>query len=199
MRRSKINNMVDKQMRRWNKQKESKAISDTREPEEMPMHSIVTISRQLGAGGKYIAEEVAKKLGFKIYDKKIVEEIADKAQMRKSQVETLDERGRHFVEECYRALMLDSHFLTTSTYFKHLSEVVLTVAQHGDAVIVGRGAHFILGGKTGVRVRIISSMRTRIGRLMKEFNIDEAKAAKMIKKNDTEKGSFVNVHFGENI
>ncbi len=200
MKRNKISHLVDKQMNRWNREKkESHVISDTLEPAEMPMHSIVTVSRQMGSGGEYIAQEVAKKLGFKIYDKKLVDEIADMSHMRKSQVESLDERSRHFVEECYRAIMLDSHFLTGSTYFKHLSEVVLSVAQHGNAVIVGRGAHFILGEKSGVRVRIISSTKTRIRRIMEELNIDENKAARLIKKNDMEKGSFVNMHFGENI
>ena len=200
MKLNKFSRLVDKNLKRWDRAvKEQTTIADSREPEEMPMHSIVTISRQLGSGGEYIAQEVAKKLGFKIYDKKLVDEIADKAQMRKSQVESLDERSRFFVEECYRALMMDSHFLTSSTYFKHLSEVVLSVAQHGNAVIVGRGAHFILGGKTGLRVRIISSTNTRILRVMEEFSLDVDQAARFLKKNDMEKGSFINMHFGQNI
>ena len=198
MKHSRVSRMVDRQFKMWSRQKK-RVITDTREPEEMPMHSIVTISRQLGSGGEYIAHQVAKKLGFKIYDKKIVDEIANKSQMLKSQVESLDERSKHFIEECYRALMMDSHFLTSSTYFKHLSEVVLAVAQHGKAVIVGRGAHFILGEKTGLRVRIISSDKNRIKRVMKKEKVDKNRAIKLIKKNDAEKGSFINLHFGQNI
>ncbi|MCD4782700.1 MAG: cytidylate kinase-like family protein [Candidatus Eremiobacteraeota bacterium] len=198
MKRSRVSRMVDKQFRMWNRKKE-RVVTDTREPAEMPMHSIVAISRQLGSGGEYIAHHVAKKLGFKIYDKKIVEEISNKSQMRKSQVESLDERSKHFIEECYRALMMDSHFLTSSNYFKHLSEVVLTIAQHGKAVIVGRGSHFILGEKTGLRVRIISSDKNRIRRVMKKEKVDKNKAIKLIRKNDVEKGSFIDLHFGQNI
>lgn len=198
MRRN-ISNLVNKQIQRWKRNKQTqKVVADTREPAEMPMHSIVTISRQWGSGGEVIAQKVARMLGFKVYDKKIVDEIANKSQMRKTQVESLDERSKHFIEECYRALMLESHFLTSSNYFKHLSEVVLSVAQHGKAVIVGRGAHFILGKKTGLRVRIFASKDTRVERIMKMENVNQRQAIKLIEKNDAEKAAFINMHFGEN-
>ncbi|WP_442766285.1 cytidylate kinase family protein, partial [Mitsuokella multacida] len=47
--------------------------------EEMKMekHTLITISRQFGSGGREVAEILAKKLGVRRYDKKIVEMAAD--------------------------------------------------------------------------------------------------------------------------
>lgn len=200
MNRMKISNMLNGQFKKWNShKKKKKVITDTLEPAEMPMHSIVTLSRQMGSGGEFIGYQTAKKLGFKHYDKKLVDEIANKAQMRKTQVESLDERSRNFIEECYRAIMMDSHFLTSSSYFKHLSEVVLSIAQHGKAVIVGRGANFVLGDKTGLRVRIVSSLQKRIKRVVKKRGISEKKALEIIKRDDSQKKQFIQTHFGQDI
>lgn len=40
---------------------------------------IITISREFGSGGRFIGEEVAKKLGIAYYDKNIINEIAEKS------------------------------------------------------------------------------------------------------------------------
>ena len=41
-------------------------------------NKIITISREFGSGGRFIGEEVAKKLGMKYYDKDIISQIAEK-------------------------------------------------------------------------------------------------------------------------
>ena len=40
---------------------------------------IITISREFGSGGRFIGEEVAKKLGIAYYDKNIISQIAEKS------------------------------------------------------------------------------------------------------------------------
>ena len=40
---------------------------------------IITISREFGSCGRFIGEEVAKKLGIAYYDKNIINEIAEKS------------------------------------------------------------------------------------------------------------------------
>ena len=40
---------------------------------------IITISREFGSGGRFIGEEVAKKLGIAYYDKNLINEIAEKS------------------------------------------------------------------------------------------------------------------------
>ena len=40
---------------------------------------IITISREFGSGGRFIGEEVAKKLGIAYYDKNIINDIAEKS------------------------------------------------------------------------------------------------------------------------
>ena len=40
---------------------------------------IITISREFGSGGRFIGEEVAKKLGIAYYDKDIIGQIAEQS------------------------------------------------------------------------------------------------------------------------
>ena len=40
---------------------------------------IITISREFGSGGRFIGEEVAKKLGIAYYDKDIINQIAEES------------------------------------------------------------------------------------------------------------------------
>ena len=42
-------------------------------------HRIITISREFGSGGRFIGEEVAKKLGIAYYDKDIIDQIAEQS------------------------------------------------------------------------------------------------------------------------
>lgn len=200
MARVKISHLLDKQVSRFDRGVGCKCVvADDTDPPELRLNSIITFSRQLASGGEYIAQEVAKRLNFKIYHKDLVDKIANKANLRRSQVESLDEKSRQAIEEWYKAIMMEPNFLTSSEYFKHLSETVLSIAQHGRAVIVGRGANFILGERTGLRVRVIAPEKTRIERLMKIENIDEKKATKLIRASDKERRRFIKEHFGKKV
>ena len=47
---------------------------------------IITISREFGSGGRFIGEEVAKKLGIAYYDKNIINHIAEESGLQSTQV-----------------------------------------------------------------------------------------------------------------
>ncbi len=55
--------------------------------------SVITIARQLGSNGDWIAEQVARKLGYQCVDRRLVEEMAALADVPAEEVEKLDEKG----------------------------------------------------------------------------------------------------------
>lgn len=52
------------------------------------MKKIITISRQFGTGGREIGEMVAKRLGIEVYDKYIIEHVAEQSGFEKNLVQS---------------------------------------------------------------------------------------------------------------
>src|SRR5512137_2175345 len=99
------------------------------------------ISREKGAGGSSVAQLAGKRLGWQVFDKEIVDAIAQKARVRRELVESLDERHRATIHDAV-ARLLDPQPIETAGYMAHLHEVLLTLGHQGDVVIVGRGADY---------------------------------------------------------
>ena len=122
----------------------------------------VTVSREAGSGGKPIAKALAKKLGFKFYDKKIIELTAKRVKKRKNLIASLDERERSFMDDLVHSL-LNPDYVSDHTYFKNLCEVMLSLAQKGGCVLLGRGANFVTRQYGGLHVRVAAPFLVRVG------------------------------------
>lgn len=156
----------------------------------------VTLSREAGSGGTPIAKAVAKKLGFKFYDKKLIELTAKKAKKRKALIATLDEKDRGFVEDLVYS-MLDPEYVSEHIYFKHLCEVVLTIARKGKCVILGRGGNFITSQYGGLHVRVAAPFLVRAGYTAQYEGYTIYKARERVKKYDKERKEFIKQYFGK--
>lgn len=186
--------LIDLHIHQWEKdkeQKEKKHAPQTYSP-------IVTISRQLGSGGAEIAEMVAKNLDYRLLDRTIVESIAKQAKTRQSAVETIDERSYGIVEESLRAVFV-SDDLSKSKYIKHLTEVLVVAAQHGKAVIIGRGANILLKAFPVLRVRIICPLKIRVERFSEKNHISLKESENIMKKSDNDRAGFFKSYFHTDI
>lgn len=152
--------------------------------------SIITISRELGSGGKPIAYLLAKKLGspWQVFHKDIVEEIAHETALDSTLVEQLDEHHTSAVRSLIHSLF-GKQMLTMNSYFKHLLHVLASIGTRGNAIIIGRGANFLF--PTALKVRIISSMEDRIQSMVKYEHISAKEAKKQIEKSDQDRDIFI--------
>ncbi len=159
---------------------------------------IITISREMGAGGHPIAKLVVKKLGkpWKLYHKNLIDQIARSSKLQKELIKQVDEQKRAMVEELIYHI-LGKRYLTLSHYYKHLVKTLAVIGKRGYAVIVGRGANFIL--KNAFKVRIICDMEQRIKWEMEFEKISRAEAIRRIKKSDEERYKFVKTLFNHDI
>ena len=130
----------------------------------------ISISREAGVGGSHIAQLVGKDLGWEVIDKQIVDFIAEKYDVSKMVVENLDEKNSALVGEFFSSLILDRDF-SQPAYLHQLNRLVLLAAVHGNVVIVGRGAGFILPREKGLSVRLIASEESRIDKFAKRKDI----------------------------
>ncbi|MCB9787466.1 MAG: cytidylate kinase-like family protein [Deltaproteobacteria bacterium] len=158
----------------------------------------IAIARDRGAGGRAVATRVAQQLGFDVFDQEIVEAIASAAHTRRAVVESLDERTRGGVEEIAR-LLVNSERFTYSAYLEHLSHVVLAIAHHGHAVILGRGAHWLVPRGMRLAVRLVANRDHRLARTMEleGCRLDEAVA--LLDETDAQRAAFARKHFGADV
>lgn len=149
--------------------------------------AVLTISRELGSKGAYLAKQVAQELGYHLVDKAIIEKVLN--QYGFVQFEKAYESGAGFWSR-YDALK--------PMMVQFLNEVIQAFAHHGNAVILGRGSFAVLEGLADVlNVRIKAPLPVRIRRVMKQQDItDPDKAAALIKESDKVRAAFVDSWYG---
>jgi cytidylate kinase len=98
------------------------------------------------------------------------------------------------MEEAIQGLM-SADFATESGFAEHLVKTVLALGTHGECVIVGRGAAFILPPATTLRVRLVGSVQERVAAWGQMLGISEQEAAEQIRTLDRRRTEFLQDHF----
>ena len=144
------------------------------------------ISREKGAGGNAVAQLAGKRFGWQVFDKEIVDAIAERAKVRRELIESVDERDRTTIQDAIGEL-LHPQPIGTSGYLANLHEVLLTLGHQGDVVIVGRGAQYVLPSQFGLRVRMVAPVEVRVRRIANHENMSLDRARDAIKQSDRER------------
>ena len=156
---------------------------------------IITISREFGSGGRFIGEEVAKKLVISYYDKNVINEIAEKSGLSP---EYIQENAELSPKKGMFAYALAGRDITGRSVEDMVHEaqrkVILELAKKGPCVIIGRNADYILKDRDDVlNVFIHGNMPEKTQRIIRLYNVDEKKAVKMMA--DTDKRRMTNYNF----
>ena len=156
---------------------------------------IITISREFGSGGRFIGEEVAKKLGIAYYDKDIIGQIAEQSGLSpeyiKENAELSPKKGLFAYAFAGRDITGKS---IEDMVYEAQRKVILELAGKEPCVIVGRNADYILKDRDDVlNVYIHGDMPEKIQRICKLHNTSEDDAVKMI--NDMDKRRMTNYNF----
>ena len=156
---------------------------------------IITISREFGSGGRFIGEEVAKKLGITYYDKNIISELEEKSGLSP---EYIQESAELSPKKGLFAYALAGRDITGKSVedmvYEAQRKVILELAEKESCVIIGRNADFILKDRNDVlNVFIYGDMPEKIQRIMGLYNVEEKEAVKMIA--DIDKRRMTNYNF----
>lgn len=175
--------MVDFQLEKW------------KDDEKRRGRPVITISRQSGSGGSEIARILANDLKMDLIGGQIINKVAASARMSAKVVSSLDEKVVSRLDDFINSIF-ESRHLWPDVYLKHLTEVILTIGEHGNSVIMGRGAQFILPAEKIFRVRIIAPREVRIKRIM-ERGLTRGEAEKYIDTKDSNRAGFIQKYFHE--
>ena len=156
---------------------------------------IITISREFGSGGRFIGEEVAKKLGIAYYDKNIIGQIAEKSGLSP---EYIQENAELSPKKGLFAYAFSGRDITGKSVEDMVYEVqrniILELAEKEPCVIIGRNADYILKDREDVlNVFIHGDMPEKIKRITGLHNVEEKEAVKMMA--DTDKRRRTNYNF----
>ena len=159
---------------------------------------IITISREFGSGGRFIGEEVAKKLGIAYYDKNIINEIAEKSGLSP---EYIQENAELSPKKGLFAYAFAGRDITGKSVedlvYEAQRKVILELAEKEPCVIIGRNADYILKDRDDV-LNVFNHGDTpeKIQRITRLYNVEEQKAVKMMV--DIDKRRMANYNFYTN-
>lgn len=156
---------------------------------------IITISREFGSGGRFIGEEVAKKLGIAYYDKNIIGQIAEKSGLSP---EYIQENAELSPKKGLFAYAFSGRDITGKSVedmvYEAQRNIILELAEKEPCVIIGRNADYILQDRDDVlNVFIHGDMLEKIKRITGLYNVKEKEAVKMMA--DTDKRRRTNYNF----
>jgi len=159
---------------------------------------IITISREMGSGGRLIASLVAKKLGrrWRVYHKDLVDKIAKQAHLEKALIKEIDEKRLGLINGLIGDLF-GRRYPSLNTYHKNLVKVLTEIGQRGYAVIVGRGADYLF--PEALKIRIICEMEQRIKWLMEFEGLSRQQAIERIENSDRQRYQFVQALYRHDI
>lgn len=119
---------------------------------DIPTHSIITIGRSFGAGGRELGKRLARRLGIDYYDKELLVDAAREAGLDASIFEKNDERAPGFLSGLlpmsmgYNAMAWYSgpNSVSGESVYRAQSDFIRSIAAKGPCVIVGRTADYVL-------------------------------------------------------
>ena len=189
-----IAKLVERQMRNWELARAQRAVPPA--PPQQEVEEFVAISRAVGAGGAggaEIATTLGARLGWPVFNKEILQAMADDDRIRAQLYDSMDERDVGWFEESLRSLQ---GTFKKNDYFHRLTHTILALARQGHAIFRGRAADLILPASRGLRLRLTAPRRACIESYAQHHQVDPDQARTEVERIETERAEFVRRHFG---
>ena len=154
-------------------------------------HFVITISREYGSGGRYIAKLLAQKLGIKLYDEELIKIVREETGYSKEYIEENEQKrvGADFIN--------DNAITTEDKLFSIESNIIKDIYEKENCVIVGRCADYVLKDKKDVtNIFIYNSLENKMKRATKYYDIQEKNAEKHIKQINKQRASHYKHYTG---
>jgi len=158
----------------------------------------ITVSRQLGSYGSPLATRIAEALGWTTYDREILAAIAAGTRSHEVLLERYDEHAVREFDE-YLAQLIVPDDPGHARYLVELAAVIVRIAREGRAVLVGRGAHFVLTPSCGLRVRTVGALDARAAEVSRLEGVPLADARLIVSENDQAQRAFIHQTFRKEI
>jgi cytidylate kinase len=168
------------------------------------MFRLITIEREYGCGAAAVASQLAKRLGWKLWDHLLTEEIARLANVDPSAVKRCDERmdsrlhrlAKTFWRGSYeRSAAIGSQIFDTDRMMSMMQEIMNKIAKEGNAVVVGRGGpYFLRKNPDAYHVFLYAPRAEKIRRILAD-GISQEDAEDSVDSIDRERAAYIKHYF----
>lgn len=162
------------------------------------MYDIITIERRYASGGHEIGKRLAKALGYKLYDRNILLEAAQKLEIPFYNIEELEESSSgnillNLSKTPLGGFSGNKNLPLADQLFLEEKRIIEKAAEEGNCVIVGRASGYILREReNSLRVFIYADHEKRVQRAIEREGLQKDEAENAMKKHDKRRRNFYN-------
>jgi cytidylate kinase len=187
-----LQRVLERQLRNWEIDEHVRHEHPTR---RQFTNDYITISRPTGGRGEEVAVELGRRLGWKVFDRELLDLMSEHHEYRRRLYSTVDERQQSWIDGLLILCSPETGGLRND-YRHALGRALLTIAHHESAIFVGRGAHLLLPPDVGVRVRVVARFDDRVEWLAKERSIKPDEARRALRRLDYQRIAYLKKNFG---
>jgi cytidylate kinase len=183
-------------MRNWAHRGEAEEHATSSHPDQAGLKPrlFLAISRQSGSGGSEIAQLVGQRLGWPVFDKNLLDILAERFHESRRILDLVDETQNNWVFDVLGTWM-DHRLVPHQKFVSQLRRIIVAAAaEYPHAVFVGRAAQFILPREEVIAVRIVAPVEYRVERIVQQRGIKQVDAKRFIQETDADRREFVK-HF----
>lgn len=156
-----------------------------------PKGLTVTLSREAGARGSTIAKKVGEFLGWQVFDQEMLDYLVQDDAGREQLLADVPDTARAWADSHLTALQVGGQIVGDDPQTIEMFRLILAVAARGEAVIVGRGAGFILPPESTVHVRVVSPFEARASYFAQWLRMSREEAAAEVRARDEHRAKFL--------
>lgn len=176
---------------------------------------VITLSREVGSGGRTIGRKLAERLGVRFSDKELVGALQAKLNLTAERIEEMKGKKKRWLDDFIQlvapvpmsGMIVDgeSDYITeynlskdVNDVFEAEKEILNGIADEGSCVIAGRSGFFVLKNRPNkVDILITASRENRIARIMRKQNLSREQAEDVINSVDKARDNYVKRYTGQ--
>lgn len=159
----------------------------------MEKQVIISISREFGSGGHEIAEMIAKDLNLALYDRNLLDKVAEENGMKPEHIAKYDEKPRN----PFLSRRVGEHSNSIEENIAEMQfEFLKNKAESGESfVVVGRCAETVLKNYSGlISIFVLADREKKIVHIEKKYQLDEQEAISKMNRHDRKRKYYHNRH-----
>jgi len=189
--KSAFDHLVERQVRNWELAQSQKSAKLS--PADRTIFGFISISHSVGLPTAEMASRIGEQLGWPVFDREILHEMAGNDEYRERVYQHMDQRDLGWLEEVLLGLIAPA--FARNDYFHNLVTTVLSIARRCHVIFVGHATDMILPRDYGLRVRLVATREFCTKAHSRKHGMTEDLAAKEIAKLADERSQFVRNHF----
>ena len=168
-------------------------------------HTVITIARSYGSGGRTLGKKLAEELGIDCYDRELIRMASDESGINEALFGKADEKLQkmplfHIAKKHYNGEVLtpdSDEFVSNDNLFNYQAKIIQEVAKEESCIIIGRCADYLLRDKDYVkRLFFYAPKKDYIARVKEQNGGTEKEIEKKIERIDKYRADYYKYYTG---